>query len=39
MGTLQQVGPHLSGQPASDFAHRREQGQAAVFQLHRFVGD
>ena len=39
MGFLQQVGPHLGRQPPGDFAHRRQQRQAAVFQLHGFVGN
>ena len=39
VGLLQQVGAHLSGQPPGDLAHRRQQGQAAVVELHRFVGD
>ena len=38
VGALQQVGPHLGCQPTGDFAHRRQQGQAAVFELHGFVG-
>ena len=32
------MGSHLGRQPAGDFAHRRQQGQAAVFDLHGFVG-
>ena len=39
MGALEQMGSHLGGQPAGDLAHRRQQRQAAVLQLHRFVGD
>ena len=39
MGFLQQVGAHLGREPAGDLAHRRQQGQAAVRELDRFVGD
>ena len=39
MGLLQQVRPHLGRQPAGDLAHRRQQRQAAVLELHGFVGD
>ena len=38
MGSFQQVGPHLGCQPPGDFAHRRQEGQAAVVELHGFVG-
>ena len=38
VGLLQQVGTHLGRQPTGDLAHRCQQRQAAVFQLHRLVG-
>ena len=33
------MGSHLGCQPAGDFTHWCQQRQAAVLQLHRFVGD
>ena len=39
MGFLQQVSSNLGRQAPRDFAHRCQQRQAAVLQLHGFVGD
>ena len=36
---LQAVRPHLRGHPPGDLAHRRQQRQRAVGQLHRLVRD
>ena len=36
---LEEVGADLGGQPAGDLAHRRQQRQGAVGQLHGLVGD
>ena len=37
--TLEEVGAHLRRQPSGDLAHRRQQRQRAVVELHRLVGD
>ena len=39
LGFLQQPGAHLRREAASDFAHRCQQRQAAVIELHGFIGD
>ena len=39
MGFLQQVGPHLGGQTPGNLAHGGQQRQAAVLQLHGFIGN
>ena len=36
---LEEVGAHLRGEPAGDLAHRRQQRQRAVGELHGLVGE
>ena len=36
---LEEVGALLRGQPPGDLAHRRQQRQRAVVELHRLVGE